>query len=178
MKSVVVFSDGGCRGNPGPGAWAVVLEYKGRRKELSGGEPATTNNRMELQGAIAALNALREPCEVAFYTDSKYVKDGITSWVRGWKAKGWRISSKKPLKNADLWKALDQAVARHRVTWHWVKGHAGHPGNERCDQLANTVMDRIQASHSRAQLAAALKAFVASTNPPGERETTPLFSGG
>lgn len=176
MKNVVVFTDGGCRGNPGPGAWAVVLEYAGRRKELSGGEPATTNNRMELQGAIEALNALREPCQVTFYTDSKYVQNGITSWVRGWKFNGWRTKAKKPVKNADLWKALDQAAARHRITWQWLKGHVGHAGNERCDALANAVMDRIQSTHTKAQLAAALAAFVASAEAADEGEAAPLFA--
>src|SRR5690606_38893602 len=139
---VVVYSDGACHGNPGPGGWAAVLTYRENRREISGGSPATTNNRMELQAAVEALNALKEPCEVEFHNDSKYVKDGISGWIAGWKRKGWRTQS-GPVKNKDLWLALDEAVQRHRIDWRWVKGHAGHKGNERCDALATREVKKI-----------------------------------
>jgi ribonuclease HI len=160
LKKVVAYSDGGCRGNPGPGGWGTVLTHGEQRKELSGGSPATTNNRMELQAAIEALNSLKQPCEVEFHTDSKYVQNGIASWVAGWKRNGWRTSAKQPVKNSDLWRELDAAAARHRVTWHWVKGHAGHAENERCDALANEAIDRIQREHSPAELKKLLADFV------------------
>ena len=137
MPSVEAFTDGACRGNPGPGGWGVVLRAGGRVKELSGGEPATTNNRMELKAAIEALTALKQPCRVDLYTDSTYVRSGITEWLPAWRARGWRTADKKPVKNQDLWEALAAAAERHEVTWHWVKGHAGHPENERADELAN-----------------------------------------
>jgi ribonuclease HI len=159
MKEVVIHSDGACRGNPGPGGWAVVLSSGERRKELSGGVPATTNNRMELQAAIEGLAALREPCQVEFFTDSKYVQNGISSWLAGWKRNGWRTKAKQPVKNADLWRALDSAAARHRITWRWLKGHAGHAANERCDALANEAIDRIQREFTREQLRASLRDF-------------------
>lgn len=140
MKSVEIFTDGACSGNPGPGGWGAILRYKGTTRELSGGEPETTNNRMELMAAIQALGALKEPCKVDFYTDSNYVKDGIGGWIEGWKRNGWKTAAKAPVKNAELWRALDEARRRHEVTWHWVKGHAGHPENERADELARLGM--------------------------------------
>lgn len=140
MKSVEIFTDGACSGNPGPGGWGAILRYNGRTKELSGGDPETTNNRMELMAAIQALGALKEPCKIDFYTDSNYVKDGIGGWIEGWKRNGWKTAAKAPVKNAELWRALDEARRRHEVTWHWVKGHAGHPENERADELARLGM--------------------------------------
>lgn len=133
---VVIYTDGACSGNPGPGGWGALLTFDGKEKELSGGARETTNNRMELTAAIEALKALKRPCRVTLWTDSTYVKDGITKWIHNWKAKGWKTANKKPVKNADLWQALEAAMARHDVTWKWVKGHAGHPGNERADSLA------------------------------------------
>ena len=144
MKTVEVFTDGGCRGNPGPGGWGAVLLFGEHERELKGSEDATTNNRMELLAAISALEALSEPCRVVLTTDSTYVKDGITKWIRNWKANGWRTAAKKPVKNQDLWQKLDAECARHQVEWCWVKGHAGHPGNERADSLANTAMDELE----------------------------------
>src|SRR5690606_31608998 len=139
-KSVQIFTDGACSGNPGPGGWGAILSFNGRTKEMSGGEAQTTNNRMELMAAIEALGALKEPCEVDLHTDSKYVMDGISSWIHGWKRNGWRTADKKPVKNAELWQALDEANRRHKVKWHWVKGHAGHAENERADELAGQGM--------------------------------------
>lgn len=133
---VHVFTDGACSGNPGPGGWGVVLRWRGEERELNGGEASTTNNRMELTAAIEALNALTRPSVVVVTTDSTYVRDGITSWLANWKRRGWLTAAKKPVKNKDLWMALDEAVSRHEVTWEWVKGHAGHPENERADELA------------------------------------------
>ena len=141
MKQVEIFTDGACSGNPGPGGWGVLLRWNGVTKELYGGEPDTTNNRMELTAAINALDALKEPCNVDLYTDSVYVRDGISTWIEGWKAKDWKTSARKPVKNADLWQKLDLARTRHNVNWHWVKGHAGHPENERCDELARKGVD-------------------------------------
>jgi ribonuclease HI len=143
VKSVEAFTDGACRGNPGPGGWGVVLRAGANVKELSGGDPATTNNRMELKGAIEALAALKQPCRVDLYTDSKYVRSGITEWLPVWRARGWRTADKKPVKNQDLWEALAELAARHEVSWHWVKGHAGHPENERADELANQGIDAL-----------------------------------
>jgi len=140
MKRVEIFTDGACSGNPGPGGWGAILRYKGNVKELSGGEAATTNNRMELLAAISALSALKEAVEVDLYTDSVYVRDGIRSWIENWKKNGWKTSDKKPVKNAELWQALDEARRRHKVSWHWIKGHAGHPENERADELARMAM--------------------------------------
>ena len=137
MKSVEIFTDGACKGNPGPGGWAALLRMGSREKELSGSEPDTTNNRMELTAAIRALQALTEPCRVDLYSDSKYVLDGITKWVEGWKRRGWKNASKKPVRNADLWHELIDAAERHDMTWHWVRGHDGHPENERVDRLAS-----------------------------------------
>jgi ribonuclease HI len=132
-----IYTDGACKGNPGPGGWGALLCYGTNEKELCGGEPNTTNNRMELMGVIAALEVLKRPCKVNVHTDSQYVQKGITEWIHGWKKKGWITAAKAPVKNADLWKRLDALVAQHEVQWHWVKGHAGHPGNERADALAN-----------------------------------------
>ena len=146
MKTVEVFTDGGCRGNPGPGGWGAVLLFGEHERELKGSEDVTTNNRMELLAAISALEALSESCRVVLTTDSTYVKDGITKWIRNWKANGWRTAAKKPVKNQDLWQKLDAECARHQVEWCWVKGHAGHPGNERADSLANTAMDELERS--------------------------------
>lgn len=140
MKEIQAFTDGACSGNPGPGGWGAVLRWNGNEKELSGGEVDTTNNRMELMAAISALNALKEPCQVDVYTDSVYVRDGISKWIDGWKRNGWKTAAKAPVKNAELWQALDEARKRHKVVWHWVKGHAGHPENERADELARAGM--------------------------------------
>jgi ribonuclease HI len=134
---VEIYTDGACSGNPGPGGWGAVLTYRGREKEICGGEPATTNNRMELMAAIQALETLTRPTTVHLYTDSVYVRSGITSWLAGWKRNGWLTSAKQPVKNADLWQRLEAAAAPHQVQWRWVKGHNGDPGNERADALAN-----------------------------------------
>jgi ribonuclease HI len=136
-EPVVIYTDGACKGNPGPGGWGVWLRSGTHEKELYGGEPLTTNNRMELTAVIEALNALTRPCEVTLFTDSVYVRDGITKWIHNWKRRGWVTSDKKPVKNADLWQRLDEAAARHRVDWRWVRGHTGDIGNERADALAN-----------------------------------------
>lgn len=144
MKTIEIFTDGACRGNPGPGGWGALLRFQGQEKELFGGEPDTTNNRMELTAAIEGLKALTEPCEVVLTTDSQYVRKGITEWLEGWKRKGWRTASKKPVKNVDLWQALDQQSNRHKVDWRWVKGHSGHAENERADQLANRGIDELR----------------------------------
>jgi ribonuclease HI len=140
MKSVRIYTDGACSGNPGPGGWGVLLQYGDSEKELCGGERQTTNNRMELMAAITALETLKEPCRITLYTDSKYVMDGITQWMKGWKAKGWKTAAKKPVKNQDLWIRLDEAITRHHIEWQWVKGHAGNAGNERADALARAGM--------------------------------------
>ncbi len=137
MQEVTIYSDGACKGNPGPGGWGAVLVANGHVKELFGGEANTTNNRMELTAVIEALRALKRPCKVQVWTDSQYVQKGISEWIRGWKARGWKTAEKKPVKNADLWQALDAAAAEHDVSWHWVRGHNGHAGNERADALAN-----------------------------------------
>jgi ribonuclease HI len=137
LKTVVIYTDGACKGNPGPGGWGALLEYDGRRKELFGGEPHTTNNRMELVAVIRALEALTRESDVAIYTDSQYVKNGIEAWIHGWKRNGWKTSDRKPVKNEDLWRELDELASRHRISWHWVRGHDDNPGNERADALAN-----------------------------------------
>ena len=141
MSEVVVYTDGACRGNPGPGGWGVLLKAGDRERELYGGEPDTTNNRMELTAAIEALKALRRPCLVALYTDSEYQRKGITEWLPRWRERGWRTASRKPVKNVDLWRMLDELAAEHRIDWHWVKGHSGDPGNERADALANAGLE-------------------------------------
>jgi ribonuclease HI len=141
MKAIVAYTDGACRGNPGPGGWGVVLQCDGREKELCGGEPVTTNNRMEMTAAIRALEALKEPCRVDVYTDSVYVKNGITEWLPNWRRRGWRTAGRKPVKNQDLWRSLSELTTMHDVQWHWVKGHAGNRGNEIADRLANKGLD-------------------------------------
>jgi len=138
---VTIYTDGACSGNPGPGGWGVIMRFGEHERELKGGEAETTNNRMELTAAIEALNALKRPCAVDLYTDSTYVRCGISEWMYGWKRKNWKTAANKPVKNADLWQALDAARERHDVTWHWVKGHAGHPDNERADELARGGME-------------------------------------
>ena len=140
MSDVEIWTDGACSGNPGPGGWGALLRSGAHEKELRGGEALTTNNRMELQAAIEALNALKRPSRVALHTDSQYVKGGITGWIEGWKRNGWKTAAKKPVKNVELWQALDEACRRHEVAWHWVKGHAGHAENERADELAREGM--------------------------------------
>lgn len=140
---VEIFTDGACRGNPGPGGWGVVLRYKNEEKYLRGAELTTTNNRMELMGAIEALAALKRPCQVEITTDSKYVKEGITTWLINWKKNAWRTSQKKPVKNQDLWQRLDQESQRHQINWHWIKGHSGHKENELADRLANQAIDEL-----------------------------------
>lgn len=140
---VEIYTDGACKGNPGPGGWGAFLKYGQHEKELFGGEAHTTNNRMELLGVISALAALTRPCEVIIHTDSQYVKNGIETWIHGWKKNGWKTAAKQPVKNEDLWKMLDEQVARHTVQWRWVKGHAGNPGNERADQLANRGVESL-----------------------------------
>ncbi len=142
-KKVQIFTDGACSGNPGPGGWGALLRHGRHEKELSGAEAQTTNNRMELMAAIAALEALKEPCEVDLFTDSQYLRQGITEWIHGWKKNGWKTSGKKPVKNADLWQRLEEATARHDIRWHWVKGHAGHAENERADALARKAARRL-----------------------------------
>ncbi len=137
LKAVEIFTDGACKGNPGPGGWGALLRYGEQEKELYGGEVETTNNRMELQAAISALASLKRSCRVILTTDSQYLRQGIMSWMAGWKRNGWKTASKQPVKNQDLWQALDEQVARHEIDWRWVKGHSGHPENERADQLAN-----------------------------------------
>jgi len=141
LSHVEIATDGACKGNPGPGGWGVLIRMGSREKEMSGGEKLTTNNRMELQAAIEGLNALKRPCRVTLSTDSRYVMDGLTKWIHGWRRNGWRTSDKKPVKNAELWQALIDAAAPHRVEWVWVKGHAGHPDNERADRLASDAAD-------------------------------------
>jgi ribonuclease HI len=141
---VTIYTDGGCKGNPGPGGWGALLIYNGHEREMWGGEPLTTNNRMELMAAIAALEALKRPCRVAIHTDSQYLRNGITQWIAGWKANGWKTAQKKPVKNDDLWKRLDEARRRHDVSWHWVRGHDGHVENERADRLAQRGIDELE----------------------------------
>jgi ribonuclease HI len=169
VKKVRIHTDGGCVGNPGPGGWAAVLECGGQVKELSGGEPATTNNRMELTAAISALNALKEPCEVELLTDSQYLREGITKWITSWKARGWKTAAKKPVKNEDLWRQLDAAVAPHSIQWRWLKGHAGHPLNERCDELAAAEISKLRTKFPPSELAVMLAQFQAQrTQADGE----------
>jgi len=141
---VEIFTDGACSGNPGPGGWGAVMRFQGAEKELSGGEAPTTNNRMELMAAIAALEALRRPSRVALTTDSIYLRDGITRWIHAWKRRNWKTAGKKPVKNEDLWRRLETALAPHEVTWHWVRGHTGHPENERADALARAAIARLR----------------------------------
>ena len=142
--SVEIYTDGSCLGNPGPGGWGAILVYGDAEKEMSGGEDNTTNNRMELLAAIMALEALKRPVAVTLTSDSSYLKDGITKWIHGWKKNGWKTAAKKPVANQDLWQRLDQAIAPHQINWQWVKGHAGHPMNERCDDLARMAAEAIK----------------------------------
>ena len=144
MSTVEIFTDGACRGNPGPGGWGAILRYNGHEKELYGAERNTTNNRMELMAAIRALESLKRGCKVSLTTDSEYLRKGITEWLEQWKSRGWRTAAKKPVKNVDLWQRLEQAIEEHDVDWHWVKGHSGHDENERADQLANRGIDELE----------------------------------
>ena len=141
---IEIFCDGACSGNPGPGGWGVILRYDGQEKELHGGEAATTNNRMELMAAIMAIEAVKRPCEIHLHTDSEYLRNGITTWIHSWKARGWRTADKKPVKNVDLWQRLERAIETHDVHWHWVKGHSGHTENERADELARLAIRQIK----------------------------------
>ena len=144
MKKLTLYTDGACSGNPGPGGWACVLIYGGHEKELSGGAAETTNNRMEMTAALEGLKALKRPCKVEFYTDSNYLKDGVTQWLAGWKKRGWKTATKKPVKNQDIWEQLDQVIQNHQIEWHWVKGHAGDEYNERCDELAREALEEFR----------------------------------
>jgi len=146
MPVVEVFTDGACRGNPGPGGWGAVLRYKGRERDIHGGERLTTNNRMELTAAIKALESLNRPCRVVLTTDSEYLRKGITEWMPNWKRRGWRTAARKPVKNEELWKRLDELAGQHEIEWKWVRGHSGHPGNERADELANRGIDDLNGS--------------------------------
>jgi len=146
---VEIYTDGACRGNPGPGGWGVILRARGQEKELSGAESQTTNNRMELQAAISALQALKRPVDVRLYTDSQYLRNGVLTWLPQWKMRGWKTADKRPVKNQDLWETLEAEAVKHRIEWHWVKGHAGHPENERADALANAAIDALLEVHSR-----------------------------
>ena len=150
-QRVTIHTDGACSGNPGPGGWGAILSFGDREKELKGGEAHTTNNRMELMAAIAALEALKKPCEVDLHTDSQYLRNGIMTWITNWKKNGWRTADKKPVKNMDLWQRLDQALARHNVRWHWVRGHAGDALNERADALARGGIDAVRAAAQAGQ---------------------------
>ncbi len=141
MNNVTIYTDGACSGNPGPGGWGALMQFGAHERELKGGEPQTTNNRMELFAAIAALEALKRPCTVNLHTDSTYLRDGITKWIINWKRNGWKTAAKKPVKNVDLWQRLEAAIQRHEIAWHWVKGHAGDPGNEAADALARQGLD-------------------------------------
>jgi len=141
--TVEIFTDGACKGNPGPGGWGALLRYQGKEKSLFGGELDTTNNRMEMQAVIEALRSLKRPCDVKLTTDSVYVKNGITNWIAGWKQRNWKTAAKKPVKNVDLWKQLDEECAKHDIEWHWVKGHSGHRENEIADELANQGVDQV-----------------------------------
>ena len=143
--AIEAFTDGACSGNPGPGGWGAILRWRGHEREFSGGETQTTNNRMELMAAIAALEALKRPSRVRLHTDSLYLKDGITKWLPDWKRRGWRTSAKKPVKNLDLWQRLEAAAAPHQVQWHWIRGHSGHPENERADALARAAIEELSA---------------------------------
>ena len=143
-KVVEIFTDGACSGNPGPGGWGAVLRYGEVEKEMNGGEPATTNNRMELMAAIMAIEAVKRPCEIHLHTDSEYLRQGITTWIHSWKARGWKTADKKPVKNVDLWQRLERAIETHDVHWHWVKGHSGHVENERADELARLAIRQMR----------------------------------
>lgn len=148
LPSVEIFTDGACSGNPGPGGWGAVLRYGNVERELSGGESTTTNNRMELTAAIASLEALKRPCRVTLYTDSTYLRDGITKWLSSWKSRGWKTAAREPVKNIDLWQRLEAAASEHEIDWHWVRGHAGHPENERADALARAATTAMTRSRT------------------------------
>lgn len=176
MKKVTIYSDGACDGNPGPGGWAAVLQYGERHREIAGHASATTNNRMELQAAIEALQVLKEPCEIAFHTDSEYLRNGITSWIGTWKRKGWQTKERKPVKNADLWKQLDALKTSHQISWHWVKGHSGNPQNERCDALATEQIRLLRKKLKPEELTRALSDFKnqhSPSPPPPSMPNTP-----
>jgi ribonuclease HI len=164
-KKITIHTDGACDGNPGPGGWAALLRYGDHVRELAGGEPATTNNRMELQAAISALTALKESCEVTLFTDSEYLRQGITDWLPRWRANNWRTVDRKPVKNEDLWRQLYEAASQHRVTWKWLKGHVGHIENEQCDQLARAEVVKIRRQYSPEKLTSLRDAFIASRDP-------------
>ena len=159
MKAIAIYTDGACQGNPGPGGWAAVLLHGEHRRELAGGVAATTNNRMELTAAIEALRSLKEPCAVELFTDSQYLRQGITGWIASWKRNGWKTTLKQPVKNDDLWRELDQLLAPHQIAWKWVKGHAGNEHNERCDLLAVAEIAKLRAAHTPPALKQALAAF-------------------
>jgi len=165
LKKVTIHTDGGCDGNPGPGGWAALLSFGPHTRELTGGEPATTNNRMELQAAISALAALKEPCEVTLFTDSEYLRQGITQWLPRWIANQWRTAERKPVKNDDLWRQLARVASQHTIHWQWLKGHAGHKENEKCDQLAAAEIQKIRRNYTPEKLAALRDAFNASRAP-------------
>jgi ribonuclease HI len=173
MKHVTIHSDGGCHGNPGPGGWAAVLSFGKHRRELSGGAAATTNNRMELQAAIEALATLKEPCQVDFFTDSAYVRNGILSWMKLWRSNGWKTRNKQPVKNVDLWQRLDECARAHTIKWHWLKGHAGHLENECCDRLATKEIAAIRQRHPEAELKRLVCQMTVTTIP---EETTGAFA--
>lgn len=160
LKKVTIHTDGACQGNPGLGGWAAVLRYGPKCREISGVAPATTNNRMELQAAIEALNALKQPCEVELYTDSEYLRLGITRWMNAWQRRGWRTTEGQPVKNQDLWQALARAASRHVVHWHWVRGHSSNRDNQRCDELARTEIARTRNRHANPNLAGPCSRFV------------------
>ncbi len=143
MKHIEIFTDGACRGNPGPGGWGAIIRYRGKEKHIKGGEDHTTNNQMELMAAIRALEALKEPCKIDLTTDSQYLRKGMLEWMENWKKRNWRNSNNKPVKNQELWKRLDELVAAHKISWHWVKGHSDHPENEQADALANQAIDEM-----------------------------------
>lgn len=164
-KKVTIHTDGACDGNPGPGGWAAVLRYGAHVREIAGGEPASTNNRMEIQGAISAFGALKENCEVTLFTDSEYLRQGITEWLPRWRANNWRTIDRKPVKNDDLWRQLYEATLKHRVKWEWLKGHGGHADNERCDQLARAEVTKIRRNHPSEELKALRDAFIATRDP-------------
>jgi ribonuclease HI len=166
MKKVVLYSDGACEGNPGPGGWAAILTYGQHAREISGGAPATTNNRMELKAAVEGLKALKEPCEVEFLTDSQYVRSGISEWLKDWKMRGWKTKDKKAVKNEDLWKELDAESVKHQIIWKWLKGHAGHEMNERCDLLAKTEILKIRQQFNPEQLKTVLEEFKRNSDTP------------
>lgn len=170
-KSITIHTDGGCEGNPGPGGWAAVLRFGAHVRELAGGDPATTNNRMELQAAISALMALKETCQVTLFTDSEYLRHGITEWLPVWKSNRWRTADRKPVKNEDLWRQLDVVASKHAINWQWLKGHAGHLENERCDKLSAGEIQKIRRQYTPEKLAALRDAFVASRDPLRNQST-------